>query len=387
MEPGDLSFGVVYVHCRDSFYFSMMYESHPALHGFELEWVEDADSPRLTLEARRMNLGNLGRAAVVRMTVDVQHLMSMNNISGVHSAIMQFAEVLTDVAATDSGDRVMEFGTRTDLNALCHESSADYEVYDLAPAPAIKRTKRGGGLISWMQRGMEKMMGHAEERCARPGMGSIDLADEGEEDDVQYRSKRKRDPLGEQEERETLDIEEEKLEALEQLKRAVLQYVIVHKKDPTSLIQEFIQGKYVIGTDGLSPLVVNGDLEIVLPGYDEVCVRMPALCRAIYILFLQHRHDGILLKQFADHRREFEQIYAVVMPGRDERRAAEAIDNLCNPLSNTLQEYLSRIKRCFATVLADKELLARYAITGQRGKEYRIQLPDDLVTLPRAITA
>ncbi len=94
-----------------------------------------------------------------------------------------------------------------------------------------------------------------------------------------------------------------------------------------------------------------------------------------------------MLKQFADHRREFEQIYAVVMPGRDEHRAAEAIDNLCNPLSNTLQEYLSRIKRCFATVLADKELLARYAITGQRGKEYRIQLPDDLVTLPRAITA
>ena len=202
-----------------------------------------------------------------------------------------------------------------------------------------------------------------------------------------YLARRGRDPFGEQEERETADIEAAKRDALDDLKRAVLQYVIVPKKDPTHLIQEFIQGKYVIGTDGLSPLVVNGDLEIVLPGYDEVRVRMPALCRAIYILFLLHRHDGIQLKQFSDYRSEFEQIYSVVMPGRDERRAAEAIDNLCNPLSNTLMEYLSRIKRCFATVLADNKLLTRYAITGERGKAYRIQLPDDMVTLPRAITA
>ena len=47
--------------------------------------------------------------------------------------------------------------------------------------------------------------------------------------------------------------------------------------------------------------MVNNDLKIVLPNYNEVEVKMPAMCRTIYILFLKHP-EGIALRDIAGHR-------------------------------------------------------------------------------------
>ena len=83
---------------------------------------------------------------------------------------------------------------------------------------------------------------------------------------------------------------------------------------------------------------------------------------------------------------ELEDIYSIVMPGRDEEKAREAIDNLLDPLSNTLNEYISKIKRCFKLCIIDEELASNYIISGKRGESYRIALDPSLIILPHAVT-
>ena len=65
--------------------------------------------------------------------------------------------------------------------------------------------------------------------------------------------------------------------------------------------------------------------------------------------------------------------------------AREAIDNLVNPMSNTLNEYISKIKRCFKTCIIDDELADKYCITGKKTEPYKIALDPSLITLPRAV--
>lgn len=66
--------------------------------------------------------------------------------------------------------------------------------------------------------------------------------------------------------------------------------------------------------------------------------------------------------------------------------AREAIDNLIDPMSNTLNEYISKIKRCFKTCIIDEKLADNYCITGKRGEPYRVTLDSSFVILPRAVT-
>ena len=115
-----------------------------------------------------------------------------------------------------------------------------------------------------------------------------------------------------EEEEELLTIEKQKQDALKAIQAQILDFVTTYHTDPAHLIEVLIQGKFVINKDSrLSPLVVNNDMKIVLPNYNEVEVEMPAMCRAIYILFLKHP-EGIALRNIGDHRAELENIYSIV---------------------------------------------------------------------------
>ena len=297
------------------------------------------------------------------------------------SALKAFSDAVTDVSATDTGDRVIVCESEpSDTADRCIRDVMCYETLpSLAPKQAMKPKR------SWLRNIREKLESLADAVDDEDLLGGNMSCPAPAPSEAEPVIEEERDLLTEEEERELHDIEEARTNALEELKRAVLNIAIMYHQDPTHLMQEFIRGKYVFGKDDLSQLVVNGDMELVLPGYDEVQVDMPPLCRAIYILFLRHRHDGIVLKHFADHRAELEEIYAMVMPNRDENHATVTLNNLCNPLSNTLKEYLSKIKKCFTLVLSNEQLLQRYIITGNRGKPYRIDLPDDMVVLPAAV--
>ena len=137
-------------------------------------------------------------------------------------------------------------------------------------------------------------------------------------------------------------------------------------------------------------MLVNGDMKIVLPDYDEMEIKMPAMCRTIYILFMKHRMqsgNGIVLKNIDEYRDEIIDIYSMVKPGANEARVKESINKLCNPLSESLNQAISRANRCIRNVVTDKELANQFIISGSRGGEYSINLAPEMMTLPRAVTS
>jgi hypothetical protein len=96
--------------------------------------------------------------------------------------------------------------------------------------------------------------------------------------------------------------------------------------------------------------------------------------------------QGIVLKDIDAYRDDILNIYSLVKPGANEKRVVQSVDNLCDPLSDSLHQMISRVNRCIRNVITDKELAKSYTISGKKGKPYGIALPPDSLELPRAIT-
>jgi hypothetical protein len=330
-----------------------------SLTGFDIEVIELPEVQGTTLMARRINVGNSGKEAVVRMPLNYESI----------SDVRRFVKNATDVLSTDEGDQVLEpdYGINMDLQSVNTDSPLQYSEKKSLRLPRIgwvSRKKKKAKII------LEK---YAEE------LPSVD-------DSNRYCEATPSVPTElEKEEKELLNIERQKDAALKAIQAQILDYVTTYHADPSELIQVLLEGKVIIGKkEQPSPLVVNNDLKIVLPNYNEVEVKMPAMCRTIYILFLKHP-EGIALRDIADYRTDLKNIYSIVMPGRSEEKAQEAIENLLNPMNNTLNEYISKIKRCFKSCILNEELANKYCITGKRGESYSIALDPSLITLPRAV--
>jgi hypothetical protein len=187
--------------------------------------------------------------------------------------------------------------------------------------------------------------------------------------------------------RELAHIERDRYQALELIRRQIISYIARYHQDPTELMEELLKGKVVVGQPGR--VLVNGDLKIVLPEYDEMEIQMPAMCRTLYILFLKQRkqgNGGIVLKNMDQYHDEIIDIYSMVKPGANEYRVKQSVDNLCDPFGESLNQMISRINRCIRNVITDKELAKQYTITGSKGEKYGIALEPEYMELPRAIT-
>ncbi|MBO4815242.1 MAG: hypothetical protein J5523_09865 [Muribaculaceae bacterium] len=310
--------------------------------------------------AKRFNIGNLNNEAYVRFLLPA-YWNSLNS-GDLVIYINKFFTAVSDVTSTDSGDCVIipELIERTYKDEEICESRILYDREPAAPMqpvqPAEEPRKR------WTHLKLRKAKKQAEDTGAAP-QGQIDI-------------------ITETEQREFSTIELEQKRVLSELEQAVLNYVLTYHTDPTPLINQLIQGKLIINKDELSKLVINENTDIVLADYDETVVKMPALHRTIYMLFLKHMEDGIVLKCFGDLKREIMDVYSIVMPNRDEELAQVTIKNLCDPMSNTLSEYISKINKRFRSIIKDRDIAEHYCIKGRRGEPYRIGLPPHLVQLP-----
>ena len=76
----------------------------------------------------------------------------------------------------------------------------------------------------------------------------------------------------------------------------------------------------------------------------------------------------------------------MVKPGASEERILQTVDNLCDPLGDSLNQMISRINRCIKNVITDKALADKYIVKGTRGEPYGIALEPDYLELPRAVT-
>jgi uncharacterized protein (DUF1810 family) len=128
----------------------------------------------------------------------------------------------------------------------------------------------------------------------------------------------------------------------------------------------------------LSRLTITKDYRILLTDYEGKEVRMEPLVKAIYLLFLKHP-EGIAFKFLPDYRKELTNIYSKVRPMGLTEKALQSIEDVTNPLLNSINEKCSRVRAAFINEV-DGSLLNNYIILGKSGDIKKITLPRNLVT-------
>ncbi|MBR5169878.1 MAG: hypothetical protein IKW85_04860 [Muribaculaceae bacterium] len=127
----------------------------------------------------------------------------------------------------------------------------------------------------------------------------------------------------------------------------------------------------------LSSLLITKDYRIFLPEYQNREIIMPALPKAVFILFLKHP-EGIRFKDLADYHDELLGIYRALNPIGGTKRQLQSIQAVTNPMSNSINEKCAQIREAFIKNF-DDSLAKNYYITGKKGEPKRIALAPSLV--------
>jgi hypothetical protein len=127
----------------------------------------------------------------------------------------------------------------------------------------------------------------------------------------------------------------------------------------------------------LSRLVITKDHRLLLPEYKDIEIKMEPLIKAVYFLFLRHP-EGIVFKELADYKEELQDIYKELRPLGLNKRTMKSIEDVTNPLQNSINEKCARIRAAFVKQF-DEHLAKNYFVTGERGMPKKITLPRDLV--------
>ena len=130
------------------------------------------------------------------------------------------------------------------------------------------------------------------------------------------------------------------------------------------------------GSHEVSRLFITHRGDIFLIDRNNTEVKMPALCKALYIFFLFHR-DGLSLNYLDDHKAELFRIYRQISVYGDDELLKKAIDNLTDFVGPTLNANLSRIRKAFRDILGDEANI--YLIKGEKGGRKIIHLDRNLV--------
>ena len=107
-------------------------------------------------------------------------------------------------------------------------------------------------------------------------------------------------------------------------------------------------------------------------------IKMEPLVKAVYLLFLKHP-EGIAFKQLPDYREELTMIYNQLKPAGLTDRAIQSIEDVTNPMLNSINEKCARIRASFLCQF-DDYMAKSYYIDGQRGEGKKIALPRNLIT-------
>jgi len=133
----------------------------------------------------------------------------------------------------------------------------------------------------------------------------------------------------------------------------------------------------------LSPLVVTDDFKIILPKYQNQEVKMTTLPKVLYFFFLRHP-EGTRLKELDKHKSELTEIYKTISNRLNFNTMNKSIEDLCDPLSNSINEKLSSINKAFNDLMIE-DLARHYVPIGPRGKIKKIMLDQELITLPNSL--
>lgn len=142
-------------------------------------------------------------------------------------------------------------------------------------------------------------------------------------------------------------------------------------------ISQYILEQLIHPDDRLSRLVITKDYRLILPDYNNMEIKMEPLVKAVYLLFLNHP-EGIMFKNLPEYREELTHIYNKVKTSGLTDRALQSIEDVTNPLLNSINEKCARIRGAFVGQF-DDHMARHYYIDGLRGEAKKIGLPRDLV--------
>ena len=404
-------------------WFASMIE--PMIRPLSLQWVETWHVDHTVIAARRFNVGNMGRYATVQLHLN---RYGRSDSYSLLAAVHTFSDCLSDVMDDGQGDVIINEREYSDRNEPPHgawgasTSSTPLghvlEKFEVDSAPQdhtrVERPhkfdriefqiekqscRKAEELRRWKAEELrrrqeeEKLL---EERRRDADESAVSSSDEDlmcyiEDDDslmlpTTAESSDVQD-LEVEEIRETREIESEYERDVRDLRARIVAFIAKYHQDPEQVMSVMLEGKVLLGpTPGR--LLVNGDMKIVLPDYDEMEIKMPAMSRTLYILFMKHRAmglDGFELKNIDQYRDEMVNIYSLVKPGADDDRVRRTVDNLCDPFSNSLNEAISRANGFIRKCIVDKNLQKQYLISGARGGKYSIGLSPEMIALPNAV--
>ena len=130
----------------------------------------------------------------------------------------------------------------------------------------------------------------------------------------------------------------------------------------------------------LAKLIISKNYRLFL-GEERKEVHLEPLVKAVYLLFLKHP-EGIVFKDLPDYRKELTDIYNKVRPWGLSDRSIHSIEDVTNPMLNSINEKCARIRRVFVTML-DSSVAEQYYIKGVRGGAKKIALPRDKIVWER----
>ena len=142
-------------------------------------------------------------------------------------------------------------------------------------------------------------------------------------------------------------------------------------------ISEYILEQLIHPDNRLSRMVITKDYRILLPDYNNMEIKMEPLVKAVYLLFLRHP-EGIVFKELPDYREELTKIYSQLKSSVLTDRAIQSIEDVTNPMLNSINEKCARIRAAFVGQF-DDYMARHYYIDGRRGEAKIIILPRDLV--------
>ena len=169
-------------------------------------------------------------------------------------------------------------------------------------------------------------------------------------------------------------LDEDVRETLEELEKKIERLRLLGI--PLDIIVAFV-ARY----ETISRLRITDDLRLFLPDYNNIEVKMPALYKAVYLLFIYHRKEGIVLQQLEKYHSELVMFYRKTKNTEQlTPRQLESINKLESSWDDDGSIYvvLSRIKKLFKNAI-DEHLAKHYYIEGRPGQPYNITLSQDLI--------
>ena len=414
----NLEYGIIYVcgnpkQTHNLRWFATMIQ--PMIRPMSIKWVETWDVDHTLIVARRFNVGNIGRYATVQLHMNgYGQSSSYSMLAAVHA----FSDCLSDVMDGGQGDVLIQEKDYSDRNELPKgkwgTSVTPPSIGEMPDGLVVDTAPQDHTRVSTPR--------HFDEEILLSPSSATCVEEQDEEPSIfkrfkklaPKRQRRKKgtrlqtdvsidecvcgdnlvndekgglQDLEAEEVKESNRIESEYERDVRDLRTRIVAFIAKYHQDPRQVMTTMLEGKVLLGQEP-GRLLVNGDMKIVLPDYDEMEIKMSAMCRTLYILFMKRRvqeNAGFELRNIDQFRDEIVDIYCLVKPGANEERVCRSVDNLCDPYSNALNETISKVNGFIKKCIPDRSLQQQYLITGVRGGEYAIGLSPEMMSLPRAV--